>query len=144
MSDNELANLGPVDYFVIEFPEGHQSFTGEIAQELVRLSDAGTIRVIDVLVLAKDDDGGVEVVELSDAAGLDEVVQLEVELAAVLAAEDIENLAYGMSPGSVGGVLVFENLWAAPVASAARRAGGQLVANGRIPIQAIIASIDSE
>ena len=142
MSD-ELSELGPVDYLVIEFPEGQQNFTGELAEELVRLSEAGTIRVIDVLILDKDEDGNVEAVELSDAGRLDELVQLEAQLAELLAAEDVENLAYGMAPGSVGGVVVYENLWAAPFASAARRAGGQLVANGRVPIQGIIASIEA-
>ena len=50
----------------------------------------------------------------------------------------------GSSPGSTAGVLIWENLWAAPFASAVRRSGGQLIANGRIPIQAIIASIEAD
>ena len=70
--------------------------------------------------------------------------QLEAQLAELLAAEDVEHLANAMDPGSVAGVLVYENLWAAPFASAARRAGGQLIANGRIPIQAIIASLEAD
>lgn len=144
MSDYDLAELGPVDFLVIEFPEGQQNFTGEIAEELLRLSDTGTIRVIDVLILAKDDDGNVEAMELSDAGDLGELVQLEAELAELLAADDVAQLANAMDPGSVAGVLVYENLWAAPFASAARRAGGQLIANGRIPIQAIIASLEAD
>ncbi len=70
--------------------------------------------------------------------------QLESELAELLAAEDVAKLAVAMEPGSVAGVLVYENLWAAPFASAARRAGGQLIANGRIPTQAIIASLEAD
>jgi len=66
------------------------------------------------------------------------------ELAELLAADDVEHLAAAMEPGSTAGVLIWENLWAAPFASAARRAGGQLIANGRIPIQAIIASIEAD
>ena len=143
MSEYDLAELGPVDYLVIEFPEGQQNFTGEVAEELVRLSEAGTIRVIDILILVKDEDGNVDAMELSDAGELDELVQLEAQLAELLAADDVVNLGYAMEPGSVAGVLVYENLWAAPFASAARRAGGQLIANGRIPIQAIIASIEA-
>jgi hypothetical protein len=61
-----------------------------------------------------------------------------------LAEEDVDNLAAAMDPGSVAAVLVYENLWAAPFASAMRRAGGQLIANGRIPIQAIIAAVEAD
>jgi Family of unknown function (DUF6325) len=144
MTDHDLAELGPVDYLVIEFPEGQQNFTGEIAAELVRLSEAGTIRVIDVLILVKEEDGTVEAMELADAGDLGELVQLEAELAELLAAEDVDRLAHAMDPGSIAGVLVYENLWAAPFGSAVRRAGGQLIANGRIPIQAIIASLEAD
>jgi hypothetical protein len=70
--------------------------------------------------------------------------RLETELVQTLAAEDVDHLAAAMDPGSVAGVLVYENLWAAPFASAMRRAGGQLIANGRIPIQAIIAAIEAD
>jgi len=142
--ENELSKLGPVDYLVVEFPAGHQNFSGEIAGELVKLVDAGTIRVIDAIILAKDESGAVDALELSDAGDLGELVQLEAELAELLAAEDVENLANAMEPGSVAGVLVYENLWAAPFASATRRAGGQLIGNGRIPIQAIIASLEAD
>lgn len=144
MSEYELSELGPVDYLVIEFPEGHQSFTGEIAEELLNLVDAGTIRVIDAIILTKDEDGAIDAVELSDAGDLGPLVQLEAQLAELLAVEDVAHLANAMDPGSVAGVLVYENLWAAPFASAARRAGGQLIANGRIPIQAIIASLEAD
>jgi hypothetical protein len=144
MSEYELSELGPVDYLVVEFPPGHQTFTGEMAEELLRLHEAGTIRVIDIIILAKDENGDVDALELSDAGDLGPLVQLEAQLAELLAAEDVAHLANPMEPGSIAGVLVYENLWAAPFASAARRAGGQLIANGRIPIQAIIASIEAD
>jgi hypothetical protein len=144
MSEYELSELGPVDFLVIEFPAGQQNFTGEMAEELLRLVDAGTIRVIDVVILTKDEDGSVDAIELSDAGDLGPLVELESQLAELLAADDVAHLAHAMDPGSVAGVLVYENLWAAPVASAARRAGGQLIANGRIPIQAIIASLAAD
>jgi hypothetical protein len=70
--------------------------------------------------------------------------RLEAELAEMLAEEDVEHLAAAMDPGSTAGVLIYENLWAAPFASAARRAGGQLIANGRIPTQAILAAIEAD
>jgi hypothetical protein len=139
-----LDELGPVDYLVVEFPAGASSFTGEMAAELVALVESGTIRLIDVLILTKDVDGSVAAMELSDIADLGPLQALETELAELLAADDVENLAAAMEPGSTAGVLIWENLWAAPFASAARRSGGQLIANGRIPIQAIIASIEAD
>jgi hypothetical protein len=139
-----LDKLGPIDYLVVEFPAGASSFTGEMARELVALVEAGTIRIIDVLILTKNDDGSVDAMELSDIEELGELEAVEAELAELLAAEDVEHLAAAMEPGSTAGVLIWENLWAAPFASAARRSGGQLIANGRIPIQAIIASIEAD
>jgi Family of unknown function (DUF6325) len=115
-----------------------------MVEELVALVDAGTIRVIDVLILTKDEDGTVGATELSHVEQLGELEALESELAELLAAEDVVHLAAAMEPGSTAGVLIWENLWAAPFAAAARRSGGQLIANGRIPIQAIIASIEAD
>jgi hypothetical protein len=115
-----------------------------MAKELVALVDAGTIRLIDVLILTKNEDGTIEAMELSDIDELGELQALEAQLAELLAAEDVEHLAAAMDPGSTAGVLIWENLWAAPFAAAARRSGGQLIANGRIPIQAIIASIEAD
>jgi Family of unknown function (DUF6325) len=144
MTEVSLAELGPVDYVVVEFPAGASSFTGEMAAELRALVDSGTIRVIDVLILTKDADGTVEATELSDIAELGELQAIEAELAELLAEDDVEHLAAAMEPGSTAGVLIWENLWAAPFASAVRHSGGQLIANGRIPIQAIIASIEAD
>jgi Family of unknown function (DUF6325) len=140
----DLDSLGPVDYIVVEFPSGKSNFTGEMAEELLALVDSGTIRVIDVLILTKNEDGSVDAMELSDIEELGPLQALEAELAELLAADDVENLAAAMEPGSTAGVLIWENLWAAPFASAVRRSGGQLIANGRIPIQAIIASIEAD
>jgi hypothetical protein len=144
MTDTPLDELGPVDYLVVEFPAGASNFTGEMAAELVRLVNSGIIRVIDVLILTKDEDGAIDAMELSDVAELGELQAVEAQLAELLAAEDVEHLAAAMEPGSTAGVLIWENLWAAPFASAARRSGGQLIANGRIPIQAIIAAIEAD
>jgi Family of unknown function (DUF6325) len=142
--ETDLDSLGPVDYIVVEFPAGTSNFTGEMAEELIRLVNAGTIRLIDVLILIKDEDGSVQAMELSDLDDLGELQALEAKLAELLAEEDVVHLAAAMEPGSTAGVLIWENLWAAPFASAARRSGGQLIANGRIPIQAIIASIEAD
>jgi hypothetical protein len=142
--DTDLDSLGPVDYIVVEFPAGKSNFTGEMAKELLALVDSGTIRVIDVLILTKNEDGTVDAMELSDIEELGELEAVEAELAELLAAEDVEHLAAAMDPGSTAGVLIWESLWAAPFASAVRHSGGQLIANGRIPIQAIIASIEAD
>ena len=144
MTDTSLDQLGPVDYVVVEFPAGESNFTGEMATELLALVDSGTIRVIDVLILTKDEDGSIEAMELSEIDDLGPLQKIETELAELLAADDVANLAAAMDPGSTAGVLIWENLWAAPFASAARRSGGQLIADGRIPIQAIIASIEAD
>jgi hypothetical protein len=144
MTERSLDELGPVDYLVVEFPAGHQSFTGEGVTELVKLHEAGIIRIMDVLILAKDADGSVEAMELSDLPDLGELQLIEAQLAQTLAEEDVHHLAAAMDPGSVAGVLIYENLWAAPFASAMRRAGGQLIANGRIPIQAIAAAVEAD
>jgi fructosamine-3-kinase len=144
MTNTPIDELGPVDYVVVEFPAGAKNFTGEMAAELVKLVDAGTIRVVDVLILDKNEDGSVDVTELADVEELGELQAVEAELAELLAADDVADLAAAMEPGSTAGVLIWENLWAAPFASAARRSGGQLIADGRIPIQAIIASVEAD
>jgi hypothetical protein len=144
MTERTLDELGPVDYVIVEFPVGSQNFTGEGLDELARLHDAGIIRIMDLLILVKGADGSVDAQEVSNLAGLDGWAQIEAQLAQTLAEDDVENLAAAMDPGSVAGVLVYENVWAAPFASAMRRAGGQLIANGRIPIQAIIAAVEAD
>ena len=142
--DRTLDSLGPVDYLIVEFPAGAQNFTGEGAAELLRLHDAGTIRIMDILILQKGTNGTVMAQELGDLDEMGELERLETELVQTLAEEDVDKLAAAMDPGSVAAVLVYENLWAAPFASAMRRAGGQLIANGRIPIQALIAAVEAD
>ena len=142
--ERSLDELGPVDYLIVEFPAGQQNFTGEGVDELLRLHDSGIIRIMDILILAKDEDGSVDAMEISDLDELGELSRLEAELAQTLAVDDVVHLAEAMDPGSVAGVLVYENVWAGPFASAMRRAGGQLIANGRIPIQALIAAVEAD
>jgi hypothetical protein len=139
-----LDELGPVDYLVVEFPGS--KFNGEIAPTLVDLVDRGLIRVLDLILIMKEQDGSFDAVELNDfeAGALGELHRFEAEIAELLSADDIENVAAALEPGSTAGVLVYENLWAAPFASAVRRCGGQLVANGRIPVQALIASFEAD
>jgi len=144
VTDTNIDELGPIDYVVVEFPAGEANFNGEMAAELVALANAGTIRLLDLLVVHKDDDGALEAFEVDDLDEIDELRELETHVAEILAADDVAHLAEAMEPGSTAGVLVWENSWAAPFASAARRSGGQLIATGRIPIQAILASVEAE
>jgi len=139
-----IDELGPVDWLVVEFPGSR--FNGEIAPTITDLVDREIIRVLDLLILRKDEDGSLEAFEMSelDDSELGELRAYEAELAMLLSAEDVEAIAAAVEPGSSAACLVFENRWAAPFASAVRRAGGQLVANGRIPVQALLAAIEAE
>ena len=140
MAENELDGYGPVDFLIVEFPAGASNFTGEIAEEIVRLVDSGTIRVLDMIVITKDADGTLDAVEISDAEDLGPLTAIEAGLAGLLAEEDVAYLAAAMEPGSVAGVLVYENLWAAPFAAAARRAGGVVIADGRVNAEDVVAA----
>ena len=135
--------LGPIDYLVLEFPPGVTTFTGELAIELASLVDAEIIRVLDLLILTKDADGMVDATEFEDLDDLGELGVLEGQLAEVLAEEDVVKFADVMLPGTAAGVLVWENLWAAPFAVTARKMGAQMIASDRIHTQALIASMQA-
>lgn len=143
MDDTDIDELGPVDYLVVEFPADKADFSGAMAAELSALVGRQTVRVLDLLLLRKNEDGSVEGFELPDfeEGELGELRALEAELAMLLAAEDVEAIGAALEPGSIAAVLVYENTWAAPFASAVRHSGGQLVASGRIPIQALAAAL---
>ena len=146
MTDEDVDELGPVDYLVVEFPADKANFSGEMAAELSALVGRGLVRVLDLMILKKNDDGSVEGFESHDFGDdeLGELRALEDELALLLAEEDVESIGAAMEPGSVAAVLVYENVWAAPFGAAVRRSGGQLVANGRIPIQALAAALEAD
>ena len=141
---DDVDELGPVDWSVVEFPGS--KFNGQIAPELRDLVERDLIRVLDLLVLKKDADGSLEAFELSDLdqGEIGGLREYESELAMLLSEEDVTSLAAAIEPGSSAGVLVWENTWAAPFASAVRRSGGQLVASGRIPIQALLAAVEAD
>jgi uncharacterized membrane protein len=139
-----IDELGPVDYLVVEFP-GNE-FKGEILPELADLVQRGIVRVLDLVVINKEEDGSFEAFEFGDpdAGPLGEVRELETELADLLSEDDVTAVSQTLQPGTAAALLVYENLWAAPFASAVRRAGGQLVANGRIPVQALLGALEQE
>ena len=141
---NTIDELGPVDYVVLEFPGN--KFNGKIAPALGDLVDRDIVKVLDLVFVTKDADGTIDGLELDDLderlAG--EFEKLEIEIAHVLSEQDVVSLASALEPGSSAALLVWENKWAAPFASAVRHSGGQLVASGRIPIQALIAALQDE
>ncbi|MFC9290443.1 DUF6325 family protein [Streptomyces sp. NPDC057052] len=141
MSDDVEA-VGPIDYLVVEFPGNRM--TGEGLPLLVDLVDRGIIRILDLMFVRKDDDGSVSGMEVADLTGdgaLDLAV-FEGASSGLLGQDDIEEAATALEPGCSAGILVYENVWAAPFAAALRRGGAKLVASGRIPVQALVAALD--
>lgn len=136
--------LGPVDYVVVEYAPGNQPFMGEMAAELTRLHDVGLIRVLDLLILVKDAAGHVEGHEPVDLVGTEAIRELESRTSEIFSASDVDLLAEAMRPGTVAGVVVWENTWALPFLQAAQRCGGELVATGSIPVAALLALIEAE
>jgi hypothetical protein len=141
--EEQLEEMGPIDYVVMEW-SGEEPLTGEVMPLLLDLVDRGIIRILDIAFLGKDEDGTVGTLDLTELAQRDEgLAGLEGASSGLLGQDDLEEAAAAMEPGTVAGVLVWENRWAAPVAVALRRSNGQLVASGRIPVQAIVASLDA-
>ena len=141
MSLKEIEEMGPIDYIVLEWP-GRQP-KGDVAPLIVDLVDRGIIRILDVAFMVKREDGTVDSIELGelngDSGGFGE---FEGASSGLIGQEDLEEAATALEPGTSAAVLIWENRWAAPVAVALRRSGGQLVANGRIPIQALLAALE--
>lgn len=142
MSTDELEEMGPIDYLVIEWPDRQP--TGEAAPLLVDLVDRGLIRILDLAFIAKDDDGSVSGIEIAEIADqVEEMKVFEGASSGLIGDNDLEEAGNALEPGTAAALLVYENSWAAPFAAAVRRSGGQLVANGRIPVQAILAALDA-
>jgi fructosamine-3-kinase len=146
MAEINLDQLGPVDYIVVGFPADKADFSGAMADELKKLMESDTVRVLDLLMVTKGEDGTVAVAELRehDESDVGELRSLEADLSLVLALEDVEQIGADLGPGSAAAVLVWENTWAAPFASAIRHSGGELVARGHIPTQALIAAAEED
>ena len=143
MSDVQLDEMGPIDFMVLEW-DGEQPVTGEVMPLLLDLVDRGIIRILDLGFIVKDADGSVVARDFAEVAQRsDGLADFEGVSSGLLGQDDLEEAANAMEPGTVAAVLVWENRWAAPVATALRRSGGQLVASGRIPVQAILAALDA-
>ena len=138
---DDIEEMGPIDWILIEFSGPP---TGAAAPHLIDLVDRGLIRIIDLLVVNKDAEGTLTIMELADLDGDGELdlAVFEGVRSGVLGEEDVAEAATALEPDTSGVFLLYENVWAAPFAVAVRKSGGQLVASGRIPIQSIIAALD--
>ena len=134
--------MGPIDYVLIEWP-GRQP-TGEAAPIVVDLVERGIIRVLDLAFIAKADDGAVAGLEIKDLGEqVEELKLFEGASSGLLTDDDLAQASEALEPGTSAALLVYENSWAAPFATAVRKSGGQLVASGRIPVQAVLAALDA-
>lgn len=142
MSGESFDEMGPIDYILVEWP-GKQP-TGEAIPHLIDLVDRGLIRIIDIAFVAKAEDGSVAALELADVGGAAaEFAVFEGAASGLVQDADVEQAGDVLEPGTSAALLVYENAWAGPFASAVRRSGGQLVASGRIPVQDLIAALDA-
>jgi len=139
VTDEQLEEMGPVDYVVIEWPAGQPD--GEAGPLLVDLVERGIIRVLDIAFIAKDEDGAVTAAEMANFG--EAFADFDGASSGLLGEDDLHEAGAALEPGTSAAVLLWENRWAAPIAVALRRSGGQLVASGRIPVQAILASLDA-
>lgn len=139
----EDIEMGPIDYLVLEWPKGSPP-TGEAFPYLVDLVDRGLIRILDMSFIEKDEDGNILAIDIGDfdGDGYPDIAVFEGVSSGLLGDEDQEEAGSALEPGTAGAVLVYENTWAAPFATALRKGGAQLVAAGRIPVNEIIATLD--
>jgi len=140
---DDLLETGPIDFLVVEFPGNRM--TGEGLPLLLDLEDRGIIRILDLAFIRKELDGTVVGLSMSEVedGGLD-ITLFQGASSGLLDDEDVAEAASAVEPGCSAGILVYENRWAAPFAAALRRGGAQLVASGRIPINAILAALDAD
>ena len=140
---SELEEMGPIDYLVVEFPQGHP--TGENLPLLIDLVDRGIIRILDLALVKREFDGTMSLLALSAADGDGEwdLSVFERISTGLIGRDDVDEAGQALEPGRSAAVLVYENKWAAPFAVAMRKSGAQLVAGGRLPVQAILASLDA-
>jgi Family of unknown function (DUF6325) len=139
LSGDEINEMGPIDYLIVEWPDGQP--TGEALPHLIDLVDRGLIRILDLAFITKGEDGSAAALEIADLG--DEIAVFEGASSGLLGDDDIAEAGNALEPGTSAALLVYENRWAAPFAAAARRSGAQLVASGRIPVQAVLAALDA-
>jgi hypothetical protein len=142
MSEDAI-ELGPIDYLVVEFPGSRM--TGEGLPLLADLVDRGIIRILDLVFVKRELDGSVAGLALADfdADGRLDLAMFDGASSGILGRDDLDEAGGALAPGSSAAVIVYENTWAGPLAAAVRRGGGQFVAGGRIPADAVLAALDA-
>ncbi|HKJ35103.1 MAG TPA: DUF6325 family protein [Solirubrobacterales bacterium] len=141
MSAEQLEEIGPIDYVLVEWQDGQPN--GAAAPHLIDLVERGIIRILDLAFITKDDQGNVAGMEMSDLAQIEGLDELTGAASGLLSEDDTREAAEALEPGTTAALLVYENSWAAGFATALRENGAQLVASGRIPVQAVIAALDA-
>ena len=142
MNGDEIAEMGPIDYLLIEWTDRQP--TGEAVPHLIDLVDRGLIRILDLVFIAKGEDGSVAALELADVAGeVEAFAAFEGASSGLLSDDDVAEAGGALEPGTSAALLVYENRWAAPLATALRSSGAQLVASGRIPVEDVLAALDA-
>jgi len=138
------AAIGPVELLVVAFP-GSQ-FKGEIVPALKELVDNGTVRILDMVFVAKELDGTVAKLELADIDDPGALVYKEItsrdDLEAFVSADDLDSAADLLEPGDSAALLVWEDLWAIRFRDAIRNANGEILALERVPVEALEVVLD--
>ncbi len=143
-TEEEFEELGPIDYVVLEWPTATPHAGDQVGPLLLDLVDRGIIRIYDIAFISKDEDGNVAAIDLAAMnGGGSGFGEFEGASSGLIGDEDFQEAGAALEPGTSAAILVWENRWAAPVAVALRKSGGQLVASGRIPVQAILAALDA-
>lgn len=137
---DDLQQMGPVDYLCVEFPPG--GMNGEALPRLVDLVDRGIIRVMDMMFVRRGRDGSIVVIDRHELENSGLGV-FHGAASGILGGDDLEAAKAVLTPGATAVIMVYENLWAAPLATSLRRSGAQLVAGGRIHVQALLAALDA-
>jgi hypothetical protein len=140
VSDTDI-ELGPIDYIVVEWPADKPP-TGEAFPYLVDLVDRGLVRILDLAFVKKEMDGTIVGLDLSDFDGVPELTVFEGAASGLLGEDDRSEAGNALEPGCAAALLLYENTWAAPFATALRKTGARLVAGGRIPVNEIISALD--
>ncbi|MBA4025817.1 MAG: DUF1269 domain-containing family protein [Gordonia sp.] len=140
----DYSDLGPVDYVIVEFVDGEHHVPAAMTRSLLDLVDRGIIRVLDLLIVEKSATGDIAVTEIEDLGKASELRSLTGTLAEILAADDIDNLARAIRSGATAAVIVWENIGVASLSASARQVSAQIVAQGRIPSRAIVATLEAD
>lgn len=137
-----LEGIGPIDFVVLEWADGQPSGS-EIAPLIIDLVDRGIIRLLDIAFVAKGTDGSVTAIDFENLPEGSAFAEFEGASSGLVDHEDVQEAAAALEPGASAAILIWENTWVLPVATALRKSGGQLVADGRIPVPALVAALDA-